>query len=212
MLRKSVCAAVLVLSAWALNQLGPSTQEIRSIAERAYTFAYPIVLMEYTRRSAGEGDSLGGVAQPNRFTHAEAFPDASFRTVVRPNADTLYSSAWLDLSKEPDILHVPDTHGRYYLMQFMDAWTETFSIPGKRTTGTAEGWFAIAGPGWKGKLPDRARRIDAPTNMVWLIGRTQTNGPSDYETVHAIQRGYVLMPLSLYPDGPPRPVARLRRS
>ena len=99
-----------------------------------------------------------------------------------------------------------DTHDRYYLMQFMDAWTETFSIPGKRTTGTAEGWFAIVGPNWKegrrGSLPERAQRMDSPTNMVWLLGRTQTNGVSDYAAVHAIQRGYILMPLSLYPDGP----------
>ncbi len=149
-----------------------------------------------------ERGGLGGAAESNRFTNAAAFPDARFRQVIRPNADTLYSSAWLDLSKEPLILRVPDTHDRYYLMQFMDAWTETFDVPGKRTTGTAEKVFAIVGPAWSGKLPERAQRIDSPTNMVWLLGRTQTNGPGDYENVHAIQRGYVLMPLSLYPDGP----------
>jgi len=176
--------------------------EIRAIAERAYIFAYPMVLMEYTRRAAAERGGLGGPVGGNQFAHAQVFPDARFRQVIRPNADTLYSSAWLDLSKEPLILHVPDTRDRYYLMQFMDAWTETFSVPGKRTTGTGEGFFAIAGPGWKGTLPQRAQRIDSPTNMVWLLGRTQTNGPSDYEFVHSIQRGYTLMPLSLYPDGP----------
>ncbi len=87
-------------------------------------------------------------------------------------------------------------------MQFLDAWTETFSVPGKRTTGTSDEWFAIVGPGWHGKLPERAQRIDAPTNTVWLIGRTQTNNASDYANVHAIQKGFTLMPLSLYPDGP----------
>src|SRR5579883_823319 len=167
---------------------------MREIGEKAYIYAYPMVLMEYTRRAAPAG--------ANQFAHAPAFPAADFRQVIRPNADTLYSSAWLDLSKEPLILHVPDTHDRYYLMQFMDAWTETFSVPGKRTTGTGEGLFAIVGPDWKGTLPQRAQRIDSPTNMVWLLGRTQTNGPSDYEFVHSIQRGYTLMPLSLYPDGP----------
>lgn len=187
----------VALAATLSGQTIPSPTEARAIAERAYTFAYPLVLMEYTRRNTVES---------NRFANLPAFPDATFHAVIRPNADTLYSSAWLDLSKEPLILHVPDTHDRYYLMQFMDAWTETFSIPGKRTTGTAEGWFAIVGPDWKegrrGSLPERAQRIDSPTNMVWLLGRTQTNGVSDYAAVHAIQRGYILMPLSLYPDGP----------
>ena len=186
-----VAAAVVSISAIAAAQ--PSPEEIRTIAERGYIFAYPIVLMEYTRRAAMERGTLGAPGGPNQFTHAQQFPDDRFHQVIRPNADTLYSSSWIDLSKEPVLLHVPDTHDRYYLMQFMDAWTETFSVPGKRSTGTGEGWFAIVGPNWKGTLPERAQRIDAPTNMVWLIGRTQTNGASDYENVHAIQRGYQLM-------------------
>jgi hypothetical protein len=197
---------VVVSGAWGQTLSGqtpsgqtPSPDEIRGIAQRAYIFGYPMVLMEYTRRNA-VGPNGGG---ENRLAHAAAFPNAGVSNVIRPNADTLYSSSWIDLSKEPVMLHVPDTKGRYYLMQFMDAWTETFSVPGKRTTGTDEGWMAIVGPGWSGKLPDGARRIDAPTNMVWLIGRTQTNGPSDYDNVHAIQRGYRLMPLSHYPDGVP---------
>jgi hypothetical protein len=168
--------------------------------------------MEYTRRVAIERS--GGAAQTNGFTHNPEFPNAKFRAVIRPNADTLYSSGWLDLTKEPILLHVPDTKDRYYLMQLMDAWTETIAVPGKRTTGTGEGWFAIVGPGWNGTLPQRAQRIDATTNMLWLLGRTQTNSAADYEFVHAIQRGYTLMPLSLYPDGPrasakpaPRPAA-----
>src|SRR5262249_27863458 len=151
---------------------------------------------EVTRHNALER------APANRFYHVPKFPDSSFRQVIRPNADTLYSSAWLDLSKEPQMLQVPDTNDRYYLLQFMDAWTETFSAPGKRTTATKEGWFAVVGPGWKGKLPERAQRIDSPTNIVWLLGRTQTNGVKDYDYVHTIQKGFVLMPLSLYPDGP----------
>src|ERR1700678_4521346 len=173
----------------------PPADEVRAIAARAYTFAYPMVLMEYTRRNAVGPNGAGA----NRLANAAAFPVAGVGNVIRPNADTLYSSSWIDLSKEPVMLHVPDTHGRYYLMQFMDAWTETFSVPGKRTTGTDEGWFAIVGPWWSGRLPEGARRVDAPTNTVWLIGRTQTNGPSDYENVHAIQAGYKLMPLSAYP-------------
>jgi hypothetical protein len=205
---KSALAAAAIAALCAPAQT-PSPQEILAIGERAYAFAYPMVLMEFTRRAALERGPA-----PNEFNHLAAFPDARFRQVIRPNADTLYSSSWLDLSKEPVLLHVPDTRDRYYLMQFMDAWTETFAIPGKRTTGTGEGWFAIAGPTWKGDLPARAKRIDSPTNMVWLLGRTQTDGASDYENVYAIQRGYLLMPLSLYPDGPgpKRPPARAQRA
>ncbi len=134
----------------------------------------------------------------NQFVHVRAFPDASFKDVVRANVDTLYSSAWLDLSKEPIVLSVPDTRGRYYLMPMIDAWTNIFASPGKRTTGTKAGHFAITGPGWSGTLPKGVQELKSPTNMVWIIGRTQTNGPKDYAAVHAIQDGYKLVPLSAF--------------
>lgn len=165
--------------------------KVQEIAQRAYVYAYPLVLIEATR----------GSAPANRFTHVPRFPGADFRQIVRPNADTLYSTAWLDVSLEPILIHVPDSRGRFYLLQFMDAWTETFADPGKRTTGTQEQWFAIVGPNWAGKLPDRVTRYDAPTNVVWLLGRTQTNGVSDYDNVHGFQKGMRMMPLSAYPDG-----------
>ncbi len=162
--------------------------------QQAYLFAYPLVLMDATMRASG------GV-NPNRFIHSAAFPDPKFRTIVRPNADTLYSSGWVDLSKEPVLLRAPDTKGRYYLVQVLDAWTETIAVPGKRTTGTGEKWFAITGPGWTGKLPANVDRIECATNLAWILGRTQTNGTADYASVHAVQRGFRLMPLSRYPDG-----------
>src|SRR5215472_9717601 len=179
-------------------------QEMRKIAGQAYTFAYPLVVVEMTRRATTMG---GDPRFLHRFRHEQTFPDDRFRQVIRPNADTLYSAAWFDLSKEPVLLHVPDTKGRYYIMQFMDAWTETLPSPGKRTTGTGEGWFALVGPGWQGQLPEHVQRIDSPTNTAWLIGRTQTNGPADFDFVHSIQQGYKLAPLSAYPQGlPPLPV------
>jgi hypothetical protein len=166
-----------------------SPNEAKQIAERAYIYAYPLAVMEAT-----------GAAMPlNHLTHVAEFPDAKFRLIVRPNADTLYSTAWLDVSKEPLLLHVPDSGGRFYLLQFMDAWTETFADPGKRTSGTSEAWYAIVGPGWRGSLSDHVVRLDAPTNQVWLLGRTQTNGASDYDKVHTFQQGMRLVPLSEYP-------------
>jgi hypothetical protein len=165
--------------------------QLRDIAQRAYLYAYPLVLIEATR----------GEMPANRFTHVPQFPRPDSRQVIRPNADTLYSTAWLDLSREPVLIYVPDSGGRFYLLQFMDAWTETFADPGKRTTGTAEQWFAIVGPNWTGKLPQHVTRFDAATNIVWLLGRTQTNASSDYDNVHAFQRGMPIMPLSEYPNG-----------
>lgn len=171
-----------------LNAQSPHSGEVQEIAERAYIYAYPLVLLQATM-----------AALPvNHLIHVSAFPDAAFRLIVRPNADTLYTNAWIDVTKEPMLLHVPDSGGRFYLLQFMDGRTETFADPGKRTTGTGEAWFALVGPGWRGKLPANVTRLDAPTNQIWLLGRTQTNGAGDYDNVHAFQRSMRLVPLSQF--------------
>jgi hypothetical protein len=199
----AISAALAIATAAASQTDNPTAAEVRGIAASAYTFAYPLVLMDVTRRTDLERRAHAGLPGPNHFVHAQAFPDDHSRIVIRPNADTLYSTAWLDLSQEPILLHVPDTHGRYYVMQLLDAWTETFDMPGKRTRGTGDRWFGIVGPAWKGILPPHVEKINAPTNTVWLLGRTQVNGVADYTAVHAIQNGYALLPLSQYPNGSP---------
>ncbi|MEP7272668.1 MAG: DUF1254 domain-containing protein [Acidobacteriota bacterium] len=183
-------------------------QQAYETGKQAYVYAYPIVLMELTRRVfLNRGNAL------NQFNHARAFPPPQARAVIRPNVDTLYSTAWLDLSREPLILSVPDTAGRYYLLQFLDAWTETFAVPGPRTTGTKAGRFGITGPDWKGKLPAGVQAIKAPTNMVWIIGRTQTNGVADYGAVQQIQSGFQLSPATggntPGSSQPPTPIDRM---
>lgn len=182
---------------FATNAQSLSPSDVQQIAQRAYVYGYPLVLLQETMR----------VLPSNRLVHVSAFPDASFRLIVRPNADTLYTNGWIDVSKEPMLMHVPDSGGRFYLLQFMDAWTETFADPGKRTTGTKEAWFALVGPGWHGELPPNVSQLDAPTNQIWLLGRTQTNGPSDYDNVHVFQHGMRLVPLSQFPgkEEPPHP-------
>ncbi len=179
-------------------------QEAFEIGVEAYTYFYPLVLMDTTRRQAVnvEAGKTIGRGPMNAFTHVPTFPPADFRDVVRPNFDTLYSIAWLDLTKEPMVVAVPDTQGRYYLLEMLDMWSDVFACPGKRTTGTGAGQFAIVPPGWQGRLPEGVQRIDAPTPFVWIIGRTQTNGTKDYEAVHKVQAGYTITPLSQFGRAP----------
>ena len=169
----------------------------RSLSYDAYTYLYPLVMMEVSRRQ-GVNVEVGakpGFGPPNEFHHIRAFPTAEFRAVVRPNFDTLYSSAWLDLTGGPVLLRALDTGDRYFMLAMLDMWTDVFANPGKRTTGTGTQSFAVVGPGYAGDLPEADSVIQAPTAWVWVIGRTQTNGPDDYASVHAVQDGYTITPL-----------------
>jgi len=173
---------------------------------QAVIYGLPLVLMDITMRKITNHVPERLMAKPvNQFAHMRAFPNASFKDVVRANVDTLYSSAFLDLAQEPLVLSVPDTHGRYYLLPMLDAWTNVFATPGSRTTGTGPSTFVITGPGWKGNLPADMRQLKSPTNLVWILGRTQTNGPEDYAAVHRVQDGCTLEPLSQHgtPYSPP---------
>lgn len=176
----------------------PEESDLQRTAVDAWIFGYPLVLMDLTRRVMG--------APLNEFHHLRAFPDHTFTEVVSPNADTLYSSAWLDLRPEPLVLSVPATAGRYWMMPALSGWTEVFTAPGSRTTGDEGGDFALCPPGWTGNLPRDVIRIDAPTSMVWLIGRTAAAGTRDYLAVHALQDQYLLTPLSVYDDAQAPPL------
>ena len=140
----------------------------------------------------------------NTFANVAGFPALpTCSAVVRPNFDTLYSIGWLDLTKEPMVVSVPDTGGRYYLLPMLDMWTDVFASPGWRTTGTQAGNFLVMPPGWTGDGAGRdVPRIDAPTPYVWIIGRTKTDGPADYDAVHKIQAGYKITPLSQWGKAP----------
>ena len=165
----------------------------------AYIYGFPLVLTNTTKDVLTDTPTLTEYKAPiNQFLNKKTFPDPSFTEVVSPNADTLYSQAWLDVSKEPIILTVPEMGDRYYLFPMLDEWTNVFFFPGTRTTGHNKGNFAIAGSSWKGTLPNGVQLIKAPTDIVWIIGRIQTNGPSDYPAVNALQKQFTLTPLSAW--------------
>jgi hypothetical protein len=172
-------------------------QEAHAIGVDAYLYFYPLITMDITRKQITNVEPGMGFGGPmNTFANIPAYPTAADRAVVRPNFDTLYSSAWLDLTKEPTVVSVPDTGGRYYLIPILDMWTDVFASPGWRTTGTQAGNFLVTPPGWSGEVPSGMTRINAPTPYVWVIGRTKTDGPQDYDAVHKIQAGYKITSLS----------------
>jgi len=181
----------------AAEQSNVSADEAHAIGVDAYLYFYPLITMDLTRRQMTSLSPGGGIGGPmNSFSNMQTFPPAEMKIVVRPNFDTLYSSAWLDLTKEPMVVSAPDTDGRYYLLPMLDLWTDVFASPGWRTTGTGAADFLVTPQGWSGTVPGGMIRIEAPTPYVWIIGRTKTDGPADYEAVHKIQAGYKITPLS----------------
>ncbi|MEV6069945.1 DUF1254 domain-containing protein [Nocardia sp. NPDC052001] len=168
-----------------------SSTDAVAIATDAYIFGYPLVLMHATA-------DIGGPV--NRFRHAQGLPTSADRLLVRTNLDTLYSTAWLDLSDSPMVLQVPAVErGRFWLMQLLDAWSNTVHDPGsvRPDSGRADPPFTylISGPHWTGQVPDGVAHLRMPTVTAWLLGRVQVNGVADLPAVHAIQDQLRLAPL-----------------
>lgn len=207
---------LIILSACSSTENKPKNEAQSVVLQEAYEYGFPLVLMDVTKQvstNVSSPDSEKIRAPINQFVHAKSFPDASFKDVVRPNVDTLYSMAWLDLSEQPMVLEVPETSDRYYLMPMLDGWTNVYNSPGKRTTGTHKIKFVIVGPNWQEDIPVGPRVIRSPTNMTWIIGRTQTNSQSDARnTVAKIQKGYKLYPLSALGKGYTPPAGKVDKA
>ena len=190
---------IFLLTVWsAFGSEQNEQQRDEAAAIDAYIYLYPLVTMDVTRLQMTNvaASSAENMAAPmNQLYHFRAFPDADFRTVVRPNFDTLYTSLWADMTDGPVIVSVPDSGGRYYMLPMLDMWTDVFAVPGWRTTGTGQGNFAFVPPGWKGKLPKGVVRIDSPTPYAWMIGRTESSVDT-YDEVHQFQDGIRVTPLA----------------
>ena len=181
--------------------------EASALAVEAYIYGYPLVTMEVTRRvMTNVSKSEGKLAPMGQFAKLRTYPSPADKEVTAPNADTLYTLAWLDVSREPWVLSIPDMQGRYFLFPMLSGWTDVFQVPGKRTTGTKAQKYAITGPGWTGTLPEGVTEYKSPTGMVWILGRIYCTGtPEDYKAVHALQDKVSVVPLSSYgkPYTPP---------
>ena len=177
-------------------QKADAASEIQTLLEEAYLYTFPLVLVDATKTVSTNAKTPSANRAPvNQFIHARKLLDASSRTVVSPNVDTIYTQAWLDVSAEPQIYVVPETD-RFFNVQVLDAWTNTAAVL------EAPGAYAIAYSGWEGTLPEGVRRIDVPTRTVWTIARIMLSGPDDLPNVAALQSRMQLMPLSAYPAGP----------
>lgn len=203
LLRTAVAGLALVIAGFfglipmaKANQL--TDEEIADLVKRAYVYSFAVYEMYRTRHWAVYTRSNPDRADLNQFNHRRMLLDHNARQVTTPNNDTLYSSAWLDLSQEPVVLSVPDTGGRYYSMAFMDFYTNNFAYVGRRVTGTKAGGYVVVGPEWSGATPARLPVIKSPTNAVWLLGRTLVDDEADLPNVHKIQDQYKLMPLSVW--------------
>ncbi|PMU08529.1 MULTISPECIES: DUF1254 domain-containing protein [unclassified Pseudomonas] len=191
-------AASVVFPLASQAQSKVTAEEAHAIGVDAYLYLYPLLTMDITRKQFTniEPGKEFGKGPMNMFVSVPQYPPADFKGVVRSNFDTLYSIAWLDLTEEPLVIAAPDTAGRFYLLPMLDMWTDVFASPGWRTTGTQAGQFLVTPPGWTGTVPAGLNHLPAPTPIVWVIGRTKTDGAADYAAVHKIQAGYTVTPLS----------------
>lgn len=158
----------------------------------AYLVGYPLVSMLDTYAAFSPRPSAA--PWTNRFVHLRYLPDETTRQVVRPNQDTLYSLAWLDLADGPVLVTVPDMGDRYWLMPLLDAWTTVIESLGTRTGGDGAQQVLVAGPNWSGEPPPGVTVARSPTPLVWALGRIEVAGPSDIPAVARLQDAMTVTP------------------
>jgi len=188
-----------------LSDLTAKSVNYTSLSIETYEFGYPLI-MEATTELTFLMSSPN--VSTNKFLHKRSFPTTDDKSVVRPNQDTLYSTAFLDLSGCPLVMSIPATKSdQYYLLQIMDAWTNVFANPGSRTTGHSAQKYLIVGPkglpvGQEIDTKQYNKVIKSPTNLVWIIGRTLVRN-NNFQEVWAIQDKYLLTPLATGGPAPP---------
>ena len=199
----ALCLAAMAacpLAARADEAPSPGVMEAISIAIDAYIYGYPLVTFDMVRKQQTNVAVPDAEHAPmGQVIKMRTYPAVDNHCCAAPNADTLYTEVWLDVSKEPWIFSIPDMGDRYYIMPMLDGWSEVFEVAGSRTNGGKPQTYAITGPGWSGALPQGVTQVKSPTGMVWILGRIYSTGtPEDYQAVHALQDKFSVVPLSAY--------------
>lgn len=202
-------SALLAGTAITAQAATPSADEAQKIALEAYIYGYSLVTTDVTRVQMSNVPAVEALKAPlNQFVNVKRYPPGDYRGVSAPNADTLYSLAWLDL-KEPQVFSHPDMGKRFFLFPMVDLWMTIFNSPGSRTTGQKAGNYLITGPGWKGEVPKGMTHIASATRYMVILGRTYADGTeADYKAANALQAQYKITPLAAWgkpftPKAPP---------
>jgi hypothetical protein len=181
--------------------------QAREIAIDAYVYGYSLITTEVTRVQMTNVSEPGELRAPmGHFTNVKRYPPGTYRGVSAPNADTLYSLAWVDVGAEPAVFSHPDMGKRYYLFPMYSLWMPVIESPGARTFGGDAATYLITGPGWSGDVPKNMTQIKSPTRYFVILGRTYADGTEeDYKAVNALQAQYTVVPLSSFgkPYTPP---------
>ena len=220
--RRSLAAASLLsaplffLRGWSasaqVSKAPPITSEAEQIALDAYLYGYSLITTNVTRVQMSNVSKVQGLhAPPGQFINVKRYPPANLRAVSAPNADTLYSICWVDLT-EPQVFSYPAMGDRFYLFEMVDLWMNVLESPGQRTSGGADGLCLLTGPGWSGDVPAGLKQIKVATRYMAILGRIYADGTEqDFAAVNALQAQLKIVPLSGYGkffDYKPNPVLR----
>ncbi len=200
MKKKLLIALVAILALVAIAVVYFRSDPRQQIAREAYTYGYPLVTMDLTRRQQTNVREPDDAHAPmGQLIKMRAYPAVDNKGAAAPNADTMYTMVWYDLSTEPWVFSIPDMGDRFYIMPVLSSYNEVFHVAGSRATGGKPQKFVITGPGWSGPLPEGLTQVKSPTALVWICGRIYCTGtPEDYKAVHEVQDQYSSVPLSAY--------------
>jgi hypothetical protein len=178
----------------------PGPIETLKIAVDAYVYGYPLVTFDKVRaQNTNVAEPDAEHAPIGQMIKMRSYPAVDNHCCAAPNSDTLYTMVWLDVSEEPWIIKVPAMGDRYYILPFLDGWSEVIHVASQPLTGGGEQTYAVSGPGWSGSLPDGVTEVKSGTGMVWVLGRIYSDGSkADYAEVHALQDAFDVRPLSAW--------------